>query len=207
MKALEALYDRLAAVRPLTHYTDAELAEHGTTVEVMNAITVRRCERFMKTRGRAVRRQYARREARERRAELGTIRLIRHQDAARDAAARSRLLPVTSAPSARNESRPREHRSGQTRTSRGSPDDPSDPDPPPDQPQPVADAAAPSGATITIAVSVDAPRPRWEDMPPCETCDSTGWDSLPDEVDDFGHVYSSVRPCPDCERVGSRAAA
>ena len=61
--------------------------------------------------------------------------------------------------------------------------------------------------TVRVTISVEPQRPGWEDMPECPTCDSTGWQSLPDEVDGFGHVYSSVRPCPDCDRIGSRAAA
>ena len=108
----------------------------------------------------------------------------------------------------RGDRRPREQRHGtRCRVTRGSPDD-ADPEPfPPPVPQPAAEVGAPRASKVTITVTVESPRPRWEDMPECPTCDSTAWQSLPDELNDTGHVYSSVRPCPDCDRIGSRAAA
>ncbi len=70
------------------------------------------------------------------------------------------------------------------------------------------DVAAEVGRAILTALANVSQAPAvCPALPPCETCDSTGWDPLPDEVDEFGHIYSSFRPCPDCERIGSRAAA
>ena len=62
------------------------------------------------------------------------------------------------------------------------------------------DIAAELGRAVFKALTAATQPPSRIALPPCSTCEGTGWVDVDPYVDPHGHVYPQVEPC-DCGRV------